>query len=187
MALVIENGSGVAGADSYATAAQLADRAAAYGWTLPLDVEAQEVLLRRAAVQMNSPNSLPRTSLWAGEMQKVEVQWKGRRVSASQPLAWPRTGVELDGELLPDTLIPGQIQYGQMALAAEIYADDLDPPELRQGPVKREKVDVLEVEYSAVVNDGRLLRAAPDRPAAVQFSGYLERVTRPLYVPAIRA
>lgn len=167
MALVIENGSGVAGADSYATAAQLADRAAAYGWTLPLDVGAQEVLLRRAAVQMNALN------------------WKGRRVSASQPLAWPRTGVELDGESLPGTLIPGPIQYGQMALAAEIHADDLDPPELRQGPVKREKVDVLEVEYAVAVNSGRLLRAAPDRPSSVQFADYLTR--RGLYVPAIRA
>lgn len=167
MALVIEDGSGVPDADSYATAAQLAERAAAYGWTLPPDVDAQEVLLRRAAVQMNALN------------------WKGRRVSASQPLAWPRTGVELDGEYLPDTMIPGSIQYGQMALAAEIHADDLDPPEMRQGPVKREKVDVLEVEYAAVVNSGRLMRAAPDRPSAVQFADYLAR--RGLYVAAIRA
>lgn len=167
MALVIEDGTGVAGADSFATAAELAARAIAYGWALPPDVDAQEVLLRRAAVQMSA------------------LGWKGRKVSMTQALAWPRTGVTLDGETLPDTLIPGPIQYGQMALAAEIHADDIDPPELRQGPVKREKVDVLEVEYAAVVNDGRLLRAAPDRPSAVQFADYLAR--RGLYVAAIRA
>lgn len=167
MAVVIEDGTGVPGADSYATALELADRAAAYGWTLPPDTTQQEVLLRRAAEAMNA------------------LRWKGRRATAGQALAWPRTGACVDGEVLPDGVIPAAIKYGQMALAAEIHADDLNPPEDRRGAVVREKVDVLEVQYAEIKNTGRLMRAAPERPSAVQFADYLER--RGLFVAAIRA
>lgn len=166
--LTIEDGSGSnPNADSYATAEQFASRAAAYGWTIPADAPGQEVLLRRAAEAMNA------------------LRWKGHKTHAGQPLAWPRTDAEVDGEILPDTLIPGPIKYGQMALAAEIHADDIDPPEVRTGPVKREKVDVLEVEYAGIANTGRLMRAAPDRPSQVQFLDYLQK--RGMFLRAVRA
>ncbi|KAF1711065.1 hypothetical protein CSC70_03820 [Pseudoxanthomonas kalamensis DSM 18571] len=166
MALTIEDGTGVTGADSYATAAELADRAAAYGWTIPATESEQEVLLRRAAEAMNG------------------LDWKGsRKGGASQSMAWPRTGVAVDGEILADDYIPAPILYGQMALAAEIHADDIDPPEARKGAVTKEKVDVLEVEYATVENSGKLMRAAPDRPSQVQFADYLAR--RGLYALSV--
>ena len=168
MAVVIEDGTGKPNADSYATALELADRAAAYGWTVPPDTTAQEVLLRRAAEAMNA------------------LRWKGDRAHGrAQALAWPRTGACVDGEVLPDDEIPAGIKYGQMALAVEIHADDIDPPEMRQGPVKREKVDVLEVEYAVATNTGKLMRAAPERPSAAQFADLLER--RGLFIAARRA
>ena len=46
--LIIENGSIVAGADSYATAAELVTYAANYGLTIPATEGEQETLLRRA-------------------------------------------------------------------------------------------------------------------------------------------
>jgi hypothetical protein len=166
--LTIEDGSGLPDADSYATAAELADRAAAYGWTIPAGEAAQEILLRRAFEAMNA------------------LAWKGSRTDGTaQAGAWPRRGVTIDGEVLPDNHIPAPIKYGQMALAAEIHADDLAPPELQKGAVVREKVDVLEVQYAEIKNDGRLMRAAPERPSSVQFADYLAR--RGLFIPAIRA
>ena len=52
MALIIEDGTGKADAESYATAADFADYGTLYGVTVP-DTEAeQEALLRQAAVQM---------------------------------------------------------------------------------------------------------------------------------------
>ena len=168
MTLIVEDGTGKSDADSYATAAELADRAAAYGWTVPSTASAQEVLLRRAFEAMNA------------------LKWKGSRTHGiAQAGAWPRAGAYVDGELLPDDSIPAAIKYGQMALAAEIHADDLSPPEERKGAVVREKVDVLEVEYAEVKNTGRLMRAAPERPSAVQFADYLER--RGLFVAVSRA
>src|SRR5574343_142018 len=157
MALVIEDGSGVAGADSYATAAELVSRAAAYGWTIPATEAEQEVLLRRAAEAMNAR------------------LWKGTRVDALQALAWPREAVIVDAELIPSTMIPAGIQYGQMALAAEIYADDVAPPEADTGAVIEQTVDVITVKYATVNNAGKVLRAAPDRPSQVQFADYLAR------------
>lgn len=160
MALEIEDGTGKATADSYATAAEFIARAAAYGWTVPADEAAQEVLLRRAAEAMNG------------------LRWRGYRTTADQALAWPREGV-CD---VADDAIPAGIKNGQMALAAEIHADDLDPPELRKGAVKREKVDVLEVEYAEAASSGR---AAPERSSQVLFADYLAR--RGLFIPAVRA
>lgn len=166
MALTIEDGSIVADADSYATVAELTTYATGYGFTLPATDSEKEALLRRAALQMNL------------------MKWKGSRVEYDQSLAWPRSDVYVDCELLSETSIPARIQYGQMALACEIYADDLSPPETAQGPVIRQKVDVVEVEYSAVRNvTGKLLPAAPDRQSRAQFADYL--LARGLF--AIRA
>lgn len=156
MALTIEDGTIVAGADSYATAAELTAYATNYGFTLPATDAEKEALLRRAALQMG--------------MEK----WKGDRTDATQSLAWPREYVYVDSELLASTSIPARIQYGQMALACEIYADDLSPPETAQGPVVRQKVDVVEVAYGQVRNvTGKLLPAAPDRQSRAQFADYL--------------
>lgn len=166
MTLVIETGAGVTGATSFATAAELTTYAAEYGFTLPTTDAAKEALLRRAGLQM-----------------QVE-RWKGERVKAGQALSWPRKSVYVDAELIASTAIPRGIHYGQMALACEIYADDVSPPETAKGPVVREKVDVIEVEYGVVRNvTGKLMPAAPDRQSRAQFADYLR--SRGLF--AIRA
>lgn len=163
MTLVIEDGTGKADADSYATIDEFVARAAAYGWTIPQDDEAQEVLLRRAAEQMNAR------------------PWKGVATNDGQALAWPRAEVYVGCTLLDDDAIPVAIKNGQMALAAEIHADDLDPPETRTGAVLREKVDVLEVQYAAAKSQRR---AAPARPSEVYFANFLAR--RGLFIPVER-
>lgn len=138
--------------DTYATTAELQARAAEYGGTLPPDTEAQEVLLRRAAEAMNA---------WP---------WRGAKTKPEQPLAWPRAdvpGVACDA-------VPLAVKQAQCALAIEIHADDLNPPEACRGPVVREKVDVLEVTYATPPAAPRrrpasLVLAAPYlRPARVQ-------------------
>jgi hypothetical protein len=153
MALTIENGTGVAGADSYATAAELATYAANYGLTVPADATAQEKLLRRAAVAMNA------------------LRWRGERTEgASQPLAWPRTGIVAFGDSIGSDAIPDGIKSGQMALAAEIHADDLAPPDEAKGAVVEETVDVLTVKYA---ERRRVSYAAPRRQSLTHFAPYL--------------
>uniref|UniRef100_UPI000F097A64 DnaT-like ssDNA-binding protein n=3 Tax=Pseudomonas TaxID=286 RepID=UPI000F097A64 len=131
--LIIEDGTGVAAAESYATAEELARYAVKFGATIPAEQVAQEALLRRAALAMDG------------------MTWKGRKSSSEQALAWPRREIRLDGENKPERYLPARIQYGQMALAAEIHADDIDPIDKRKGAVTKEKVDgAVEREYATI-------------------------------------
>lgn len=159
MTLIIEDGTGKPDAESYASAADLVMYAVKFGVTIPADEPTQEALLRRSALAMDG------------------MAWKGRKMDSDQALAWPRRGVELDCELKPDNYLPARIEYGQMALAAEIHADDIDPPERRKGAVTLERVEgAVTREYAAIPNtSGRLLPAAPDRPSATQFADYLQK------------
>jgi hypothetical protein len=159
MTLIIEDGTGKPDAESYASAADLVMYAGKFGVTIPADEPAQETLLRRAALAMDGKT------------------WKGRKTDSDQALAWPRRGVELDFQIKPDNYLPARIQYGQMALAAEIHADDIDPIEKRRGAVTLERVEgAVTREYATIPNNsGRLLPAAPDRPSATQFADYLVR------------
>jgi hypothetical protein len=157
MGLIIEDGTGKPNADSYSEVAELVSYARMYGATIPADEVAQEALLRRAALAMNG------------------MKWKGRRANPDQALAWPRKDVIVDTEIKPSNYIPARIQYGQMALAAEIHAEDVDPIEKRKGAVTLERVEgAVTREYAAYSNtSSRLLPAAPDRPSRSQFADYL--------------
>ncbi|POA52126.1 MULTISPECIES: DnaT-like ssDNA-binding protein [unclassified Pseudomonas] len=159
MTLIIEDGTGKPDAESYASAEDLAMYAVKFGVTIPAEVPAQEALLRRAALAMDG------------------MTWKGRKTSSEQALVWPRREVLLDQEIKPSNYLPARIQYGQMALAAEIHQDDIDPVDQRQGAVIRERVEgAVDVEYAPISNsNGRLLPAAPDRPSRTQFADYLAK------------
>ncbi|HEX8591746.1 MAG TPA: DnaT-like ssDNA-binding protein [Pseudomonas sp.] len=157
MALIIEDGTGKPDAESYASAADLTLYAVKFGVVIPADVAPQEALLRRAALVMDG------------------MTWKGRKTDSDQALAWPRREVHLDHEIKADNYLPARIQYGQMALAAEIHADDIDPVEQRKGAVTLDRVEGAVTREYAVIpsNSSRLLPAAPDRPSATQFADYL--------------
>jgi hypothetical protein len=157
--LIIEDGTGKPDAESYASAADLVMYAVKFGVTIPADEPAQEALLRRSALAMNG------------------MTWKGRKMDSDQALAWPRRGVELDCQIKPDNYLPARIQYGQMALAAEIHHDDIDPVEKRKGAITLERVEgAVTREYATIPNtSSRLLPAAPERPSATQFADYLQR------------
>lgn len=153
--LTIEDGTIVAGADSYAELQEFVDYSANYGVTIPDDDVTLEALLRRAYIQMDG------------------MAWKGCPASGEQTGAWPRYDVERGGHAVDSGSIPAQIKLGQMALAAEIYADDLDPPENRIGGIKSEKVGPLETEYSSAPNFRA--RPAASRRSASHFSGFLNQ------------
>ncbi|PBS11937.1 hypothetical protein CMZ82_12430 [Lysobacteraceae bacterium NML93-0792] len=146
--LTLETGAGAGNADSYATRAELQARASGYGGALPADGDALDVLLRRAAAQMDG------------------LPWAGLRASPWQALAWPREGVP---GVAPDA-IPHAIKAAQCALAIELHASDTAPAP--RGPVIRERVDVLEVEYAEPVPSQRALPAS-----AILVAPYLTRRT----------
>lgn len=106
MALVVEDGSVTPGADSYVSLANARALAASYGLALPTDDTAAEAALRNGAVYVGLQ----------------EPFMCGRRVSASQSLAYPRQGVSLYGFALAADVIPPQIAHAQVVAAVEYGA-----------------------------------------------------------------
>ncbi|MBH8611212.1 hypothetical protein I4N56_009840 [Pseudomonas mohnii] len=154
MALVIESGKVVPCADSFATAAELVTYAANFGKAIPADEMAQETLLRRAALQMDA------------------MPWKGRAVNRDQALSWPRAEVKRNGWILRFDEIPPQIKSGQMALATEIYADDLVDPTTKSGAVVSETVGPISTTYAVAATS--VSKPAATRQSYAQFAGLVE-------------
>lgn len=147
MALIVETGLIVPGADTYASVDDLRAYAAKRGASLPADDAECEVLLIKAMDYLAS---------------KAE-RWKGHRVQLDQPLDWPRYGVTITGYgganvggfgfgfELPLDEIPDDIKRGQMQLAIDVQTVDLQPIQdaaSQRGPVTNETVDVISVSYA---------------------------------------
>ena len=131
MALIVEDGTGVAGANSYIDADTARAYAAARGLSLPADDSAVESLLI---------NAMDFIEAYRG-------QFQGRKVSATNPLQWPRVGVVLDGYPLPENVIPQALKDAQAQLAVDASSQELMPV----GPgreVVMERVDVVQVQYA---------------------------------------
>ena len=94
MALVIEDGSGVAGADSYATRAEYITYVADYYGGTVADEDASDVFLRAAFSWMKGQS------------------WKGTKTyGRSQTGAWPRTDVEdCEGYAIDTDAIPVEVK-----------------------------------------------------------------------------
>lgn len=103
MPLIVETGSVIPDADSYVSLADARDLAAKYGMTLPEDDTEAEAALRNGA-------------LYVGLQ---EPQMCGKRVSAEQSLAYPRSGVTLYGNPVPSDTIPKQVIQAQLIAAVE--------------------------------------------------------------------
>lgn len=138
MALIVEDGSIVADAETYVDVAGLKAYAAKRGITVPADDAACEVLLVKAMDYLAT----------------YDARWKGCRVSAAQALAWPRRGVRIDGYPYPANAIPAQLKAGQCVLAVAAASLDLMPTvDPAASGVKRDKVGPLETEFFGP-NDG---------------------------------
>lgn len=133
MALVIEDGSLVDSANSYATVAQARDYALARGVTLSATDSVVEALLIKAA----------------DFLEGLEAKFKGSRVDPEQALAWPRDEVFLfsSDTKLPITEIPTLLIKAQCQLAVDAVAIDLQPSGSGREVIRR-KVDVIETEYA---------------------------------------
>jgi hypothetical protein len=135
MTLIVENGEGLADAESYISAEDASAYHEARGnttWATMTEQE-QEEALRRATDYME---------------QTYRQNWKGVRVYTMQALSWPRNYVEFEDTYYPNDEVPVEVQRASAQLAckpaAGELAEDLGPS------VKREKVDVLEVEYDTI-------------------------------------
>lgn len=134
MALIIEDGTQVSGANSYVSLAEVRLYAAARGLSFPADDAKAEVQVVLAADYLNTA---------------LEGRYKGQRTDPAQAMAWPRSGVFIFGATtsLDDGVIPAQVKIAQCQMAIECGSTDFLPTSDGR-EVIREKVDVLETEYA---------------------------------------
>jgi len=84
--------------------------------------------------------------------------WKGYKTDDDQLLDWPRAYVYIDFKLLDSTTVPIGIIKAQHVIALSI-ANGFDPLATVERAVKREKVDVLEVEYQPNASSAPIARS----------------------------
>ena len=154
IALVIEDGSIVANANSYATYDEIVDYAEARGVTLAQGSPVDETMVVIQAI--NAMDYL----------EALKYRYIGERVSPSeQRLAWPRKNAYAEGcYLLPSDEIPADLVKAQCQLCIEISRGvSLLPTSNTSAFVVREKVGPLETEYSAAVQQA--MGSLPVMPA----------------------
>lgn len=148
MSIVVEDGSIVTGANSYASVADLQAYANARNIIIAED---ESALLLKAMDYLES----------------FDGRFKGKRVSRDQPLSWPREGATIEGWEWTKTEIPRQVINAQISLCVEIAGGE-DPRNPSQAtlPVVKEKVDTLEVEYA---NPGQALKVSKTQASSTHI------------------
>ncbi len=125
MAIVVETGSIVNGANSYVSETELTTYAIARGITLVGD---EEELLINAMDYIES-------------LAFIGLKW-----TRDQDLKWPRSDVWIDGYYIDSDTIPNELKNGQMAVAIAVDQGN-GPLKTIDRQTKRERVGELEVEY----------------------------------------
>lgn len=139
MALVVETGNIVPGADSYISLSDARALAAKYGYALPADDTEAEAALRNGAMYVGLQ----------------EPAMCGRRVSAAQSLSFPRTGISLYGFPVANNVVPDQIKLAQLIAGVE-YGSGADVRASSDGRVTTmERVEgAVTVQYADNGNTG---------------------------------
>jgi len=135
----------VVGVDSYMSEAEMVDYAAKRGVVLVSDVS---VLLIKAMDYLEAQN------------------FKGQKTDPSQPLQWPRKNAVINGVLVDSSTVPTEVGNAQAVIALSIDSG-YNPLDTYGPAIKREKVDVIEVEYQ-------------DNAGATDYSPAITSALRPL-------
>jgi hypothetical protein len=150
--LVVEDGTRVTGANSYATREFASAYHAARDNSAWFDLSSAEM----DAALIAATDYLT---------QKYTDRWKGIRISIDQALDWPRAGVITEdfrdptnepssiirdddlSFLFPEDEVPTEVQQATAILALERSTGDLNPSQSRGGDIKRVKAGSAEVEW----------------------------------------
>lgn len=137
MTLIIEDGSIVVNANSYVTVAEARAYALARGVTLSAVDSELEADLVLSMDYLESKGSC----------------YKGVKTDPeNQELQWPRYGAKIDGLIFPSDSIPKYLKNAQMQLSIEKYNDVDLMPTANEPFIIKEKVSVIETEYSEKIN-----------------------------------
>lgn len=169
MALVIEDGTVVAGANTYVDVETAKEYAAARGVDLGTDDVVTEQRLLGAMDYLES------------------LRYRGRRTEPDeQLLAWPRSGVCYDGVAIGSNIIPARLKAAQSQLVIELFNgvvifSSSGASSTGGEFIKKEKVDVLETEYATPKETGEVLLSVASMPAVDALLRGLLATVGPLF------
>jgi hypothetical protein len=172
MALTVETGSGVVGANSY------------------IDLEFARSYALDRGVTLSSDDAI--LTGWliesADYTETFADKYKGVRNTAEQGLSWPRTGALINGFPFSDSSIPSQLKKAQAQGVVELSAGNLLNPSITAYAERRVKVDVIEVEYATGggINAAATPEITPAYPKIVALLKPLFKFTVGL-LPVVRA
>lgn len=167
MALIVEDGTGVANANSFVTLDEIKAAAAARGVTLPAT---------DADIEKLSFNAID-------FIVSKEGQMNGVRTFAEQDLPYPRTGVVIYSRALLPNGIPKTLKQAQIQLVFDgangvpLFTNDTP----QEAAVKRDKVGPIETEFFEPGGTG-----AGMAPALDAAMSYLSPLLRGLFVRTVR-
>lgn len=136
MALVIEDGTRVAGATSFVTSDEVAAYAIARGRTWPATHSDADPSILKAMDYLES------------------LSLNGAKVAYDQALSWPRTGMSVDGTDVPENVIPAAVKRAQMHMAMEIQGGYDPMPTTGEQFITKEQVGPIVTEYSEKIGGG---------------------------------
>lgn len=136
MTLTVEDGTGVAGADTYVDVAYVSAFATARNLTFTGTTAAQEAAIRAGLSYVDHQGRFP---------------FRGSKTSATARTEWPRTGAsEFYGPAIPETYVPWRVQDAQALAAILVLGGTVLQAKLdRGGKIASKKMDVLSVTYAA--------------------------------------
>lgn len=139
----VEDGSVVAGANSYVSVAEADD-------IITVNIHQSTAWL--ALTNTNKEYLL----IWATRTLDAYVDWEGVKTDEDSALRWPRTGVtDRDGNAVGVNEIPEQVKQATALLASSLREKDRSGEQGKDG-VKRVKADVVEVELDSNYRIGML-------------------------------
>lgn len=153
MALIVETGAIIAGANSYVSTSSARAYASSRGVTLPASNGELEPMIIKAMDFVESHSA----------------QFVGERVQRDQPLSWPRTGAVVERWEWSSTEMPRQLINATLATVVEIAAgaDPFNPP-IAALPVIKERVEgAVELAYASP--RGGDFKISKERAALVQL------------------
>jgi hypothetical protein len=147
VALVVEDGTIVSGANSFATLAYANAYLSARGVTKFADADQgdQETALVRACDYLRD---------------EVLFIYRGQRVAYNQPLPWPRQGASIyRGPSIPNNVIPQGLIDAQCELCFKALTADLQPDIEHGGGISSERIGPISTSYFEHANPRILITA----------------------------
>ena len=168
MAIVVEDGSGKADANSYVSVSTCVDYLTTQGLTtgfVALLDAAREPIVHRGVRWLES---------------HYRLRWKGQRADVDQGLGWPRTGVSDEDQLtVRADIVPQEVQDALcLAIDREAAgAGTLDPDLDRGGQIQEETIGPLTIKYA---------KGAPSKTLFPAVTDLLTGLTKSSLTTAIR-